>query len=133
MITYMHWGKNIFTIFIWNLNMEEEKFEARDVRTNDLLQSPIEGSFATYWCMRVTLDRRLVHSDHNPSRLALHSAANPTVGPLIDCAPISTRSLELLLFVCFCFLISLNFLDDPAGLDLVLEGSSCFCIYLTNP
>lgn len=60
------------TVFVRNLDMEEEKLEARGVGADDLVQSPLEGFSAAYGGVRVALDSRLVHSHQYPSWCTRH-------------------------------------------------------------
>lgn len=60
------------TVFVRNLDMEEEKLEAGGVGADDLVQSPLEGFSAAYGGVRVALDSRLVHSHQYPSWCTCH-------------------------------------------------------------
>ena len=44
------------TVFVRNLDMEEEQVETRGVGADDLLESPFEGPSTAYGCMRIAID-----------------------------------------------------------------------------
>lgn len=76
------------TVFVRNLDMEEEKLETSGVGADDLVQSPLEGFSAAYGGVRVALDSRLVHSHQYPSWCTRHLRLTESL----------TRSLSLCFF-----------------------------------
>lgn len=61
-----------WTVFVRDLDVKEDKLEATGIGANDLLENPLECSSAAYRRVWISFDRRLVHSNHYPSSLALH-------------------------------------------------------------